>query len=156
MRQTLKMREDAGAVDGDNNGFVNIPLAAREVLAAVYMREVGRRTSIASACVQRATSMSQRSPKNLAAAATKMRPDSRSKATGTKRKEIVEAVRDAIERCGSHRDWRYYVLLTFFKIRISAAICIVQGRAFCQTVRESKKSVTNGVAKIIAKTPKAC
>ena len=41
LRQTLKMREIAGAVDGDNNGFVNIPLAARDVLAVVYMREVG-------------------------------------------------------------------------------------------------------------------
>jgi bifunctional oligoribonuclease and PAP phosphatase NrnA len=41
MRQTLDMREVAGAVDGDNNGFVNIPLAAREVLASIYMREVG-------------------------------------------------------------------------------------------------------------------
>jgi phosphoesterase RecJ-like protein len=41
MRQTLAMRAEAGAVDGDNNGFVNIPLAAREVLAVVYMREVG-------------------------------------------------------------------------------------------------------------------
>jgi phosphoesterase RecJ-like protein len=26
--------------DGDNNGFVNIPLAAKEVVASVYMREV--------------------------------------------------------------------------------------------------------------------
>lgn len=41
LRQTLKMRKLAGAVDGDNNGFVNIPLAAREVLAAIYMREIG-------------------------------------------------------------------------------------------------------------------
>ena len=41
MRQTLAMRKQAAAVDGDNNGFVNIPLAAREVLAVVYMREVG-------------------------------------------------------------------------------------------------------------------
>lgn len=41
MRQTLAMREAAGAVDGDNNGFVNIPLAAREVQAVIYMREVG-------------------------------------------------------------------------------------------------------------------
>lgn len=40
MRQTLEMRRIAGAVDGDNNGFVNIPLAAREVVASVYMREV--------------------------------------------------------------------------------------------------------------------
>ncbi|HMJ07908.1 MAG TPA: bifunctional oligoribonuclease/PAP phosphatase NrnA [Pyrinomonadaceae bacterium] len=41
MRQTLAMRSDSGAVDGDNNGFVNIPLAAREVVAVVYMREAG-------------------------------------------------------------------------------------------------------------------
>ena len=41
LRQTLEMRKIAAAVDGDNNGFVNIPLAAREVLAVVYMREVG-------------------------------------------------------------------------------------------------------------------
>ena len=40
MRQTLNMKEMSGAVDGDNSGFVNIPLAAREVLAVVYMREV--------------------------------------------------------------------------------------------------------------------
>ena len=39
MRQTLEMAENAGAVDGDNNGFVNIPLAAAEVEATVYMRE---------------------------------------------------------------------------------------------------------------------
>ncbi len=41
MRQTLEMKENSKAVDGDNNGFVNIPLAAREVVASVYMREVG-------------------------------------------------------------------------------------------------------------------
>lgn len=41
MRQTLEMRKVAGAVDGDNNGFVNIPLAAKEVEAVVYTREVG-------------------------------------------------------------------------------------------------------------------
>ena len=41
MRQTIEMHNTAGAVDGDNNGFVNIPLAAKEVLAAVYMREIG-------------------------------------------------------------------------------------------------------------------
>jgi phosphoesterase RecJ-like protein len=40
MRQTLAMREQAEAVDGDNNGFVNIPLAAKEVEAVIYMREV--------------------------------------------------------------------------------------------------------------------
>lgn len=41
MRQTQAMHDIAGAVDGDNNGFVNIPLAARDVVAVVYMREVG-------------------------------------------------------------------------------------------------------------------
>lgn len=40
MRQTREMGDDSGSVDGDNNGFVNIPLAARDVLAAVYIREV--------------------------------------------------------------------------------------------------------------------
>ncbi len=40
MRQTLEMAKSSDAVDGDNNGFVNIPLAAKEVEAVVYMREV--------------------------------------------------------------------------------------------------------------------
>jgi bifunctional oligoribonuclease and PAP phosphatase NrnA len=40
MRQTLEMSDNAEAVDGDNNGFVNIPLAAKDVEAVLYMREV--------------------------------------------------------------------------------------------------------------------
>lgn len=40
MRQTLAMAVESGSVDGDNNGFVNIPLAAKEVEAVIYMREV--------------------------------------------------------------------------------------------------------------------
>jgi len=40
MRHTLDMQDSSGAVDGDNNGFVNIPLAAKDVVAAVYMREI--------------------------------------------------------------------------------------------------------------------
>ncbi len=39
MRQTVEMKELSGAVDGDNNGFVNIPLAAKEIEAVIYMRE---------------------------------------------------------------------------------------------------------------------
>jgi phosphoesterase RecJ-like protein len=39
MRQTLEMAESANAVEGDNSGFVNIPLSAQEVEAVVYMRE---------------------------------------------------------------------------------------------------------------------
>ena len=41
MRQTMEMRLSSGMVDGDNNGFVNIPLTAKEVLASFYMREIG-------------------------------------------------------------------------------------------------------------------
>ena len=40
MRQTLDMVAVAEAIDGDNNGFVNMPLAAAEVVASFYMREV--------------------------------------------------------------------------------------------------------------------
>jgi bifunctional oligoribonuclease and PAP phosphatase NrnA len=40
MRQTLEMIEDTDSVEGDNSGFVNIPLTAKEVEAVVYMREV--------------------------------------------------------------------------------------------------------------------
>ncbi len=39
MRQTLAMADNAESVDGDNNGFVNIPLAAKDVEAVLYMRE---------------------------------------------------------------------------------------------------------------------
>ena len=39
MRQTLAMAENADSSDGDNNGFVNIPLAAKEIEAVLYMRE---------------------------------------------------------------------------------------------------------------------
>lgn len=40
LRQTLETTKNAGAVDGDNNGFANIPLVAKKVEAVVYMREV--------------------------------------------------------------------------------------------------------------------
>lgn len=40
LRQSLEMKKNAEAVEGDNNGFVNIPLMAREVQAVAYMREV--------------------------------------------------------------------------------------------------------------------
>lgn len=39
MRQTLDMVEETDAVEGDNSGFVNIPLMAKDVEAVVYMRE---------------------------------------------------------------------------------------------------------------------
>ncbi|MFN3330837.1 MAG: DHH family phosphoesterase, partial [Pyrinomonadaceae bacterium] len=44
MRQSLEMVEKTGAVDGDNAGFVNIPLSAKEIKAVVYMRETQPQT----------------------------------------------------------------------------------------------------------------
>jgi phosphoesterase RecJ-like protein len=40
MRQSIQMVEESAAVEGDNNGFVNIPLTASDVTASFYMREV--------------------------------------------------------------------------------------------------------------------
>jgi phosphoesterase RecJ-like protein len=97
MRQTLKMREEAGAVDGDNNGFVNIPLAAREILACVYMREVGEG-------VYR-VSLRSKGDINVAKVAERWGGGGHRNAAGlriegdwdAKERELVEAVRDAVE-----------------------------------------------------------
>ncbi len=40
MRHSILMTETTDSSEGDNYGFVNIPLMAREVEAVVYMREV--------------------------------------------------------------------------------------------------------------------
>lgn len=40
LRQTIAMRQSSNAVDGDNNGFVNIPLAAKDVVVSMLMREM--------------------------------------------------------------------------------------------------------------------
>ncbi|MEJ7847012.1 MAG: bifunctional oligoribonuclease/PAP phosphatase NrnA [Pyrinomonadaceae bacterium] len=96
MRQTLEMKESSNAVDGDNNGFVNIPLAAREVLASVYMREVGDdkfRVSLRS-----------KGNINVARVAEKFGGGGHNNAAGlrvegdwdAKEKEIVEAVSKAV------------------------------------------------------------
>ena len=98
MRQTLKMREEAGAVDGDNNGFVNIPLAAREILACVYMREVGEG-------VYR-VSLRSKGDINVAKVAERWGGGGHRNAAGlriegdwdAKERELFEAVRDAVER----------------------------------------------------------
>ena len=98
MRQTLKMREEAGAVDGDNNGFVNIPLAAREILACVYMREVGEG-------VYR-VSLRSKGDINVAKVAERWGGGGHRNAAGlriegdwdAKERELVEAVREAVER----------------------------------------------------------
>ena len=98
MRQTLKMREEAGAVDGDNNGFVNIPLAARDILACVYMREVGQD-------VYR-VSLRSKGDINVAKVAERWGGGGHRNAAGlrieggwdAKELELVEAVREAVER----------------------------------------------------------
>lgn len=103
LRQTLKMREIAGAIDGDNNGFVNIPLAAREILAVVYMREVG--------ADEYRVSLRSKGDINVAKVAEKFGGGGHRNASGlriqgdwdAKEQELVEAVREAVERASL--DW---------------------------------------------------
>ncbi|MCC7307242.1 MAG: bifunctional oligoribonuclease/PAP phosphatase NrnA [Acidobacteria bacterium] len=98
LRQTLKMRESAGAVDGDNNGFVNIPLSARDILAAVYMREVGPNEYRAS--------LRSKGDINVAKVAEAFGGGGHRNAAGLKvegdwdekEAELVAAVREAVER----------------------------------------------------------
>lgn len=98
LRQTLKMRQEAGAVDGDNNGFVNIPLAAREILAAVYMREVGGN--------KYRVSLRSKGDINVAKVAERFGGGGHRNAAGlqiegdwdAKEAELVKAVREAVER----------------------------------------------------------
>jgi len=103
LRQTLKMRELAGAVDGDNNGFVNIPLTAREILAVVYMREVGPD--------EYRVSLRSKGDINVARVAEKFGGGGHRNAAGLrvvgdwdeKERELIAAVREAVER--SSIDW---------------------------------------------------
>jgi bifunctional oligoribonuclease and PAP phosphatase NrnA len=98
LRQTLKMREAAGAVDGDNNGFVNIPLSAREILAAVYMREVGEN--------EYRVSLRSKGDINVAKVAERYGGGGHRNAAGlkvegdwdVKEAELVAAVREAVDR----------------------------------------------------------
>ncbi len=97
LRQTLEMRQKAGAVDGDNNGFVNIPLSAREILAAVYMREVGENTY--------RVSLRSKGDINVAKVAEKFGGGGHRNAAGLKiegdwdekEAELVAAVREAVD-----------------------------------------------------------
>ena len=103
MRQTLQMRENAGAVDGDNNGFVNIPLAARDVLAVVYMREVGEG--------RYRVSLRSKGGINVAKVAETFGGGGHKNAAGLqvegdwdeKEREIVEAVKAAVSK--AEDDW---------------------------------------------------
>jgi bifunctional oligoribonuclease and PAP phosphatase NrnA len=103
MRQTLEMKEVSGAVDGDNNGFVNMPLAAREVVAALYMREVGPESY--------RVSLRSKGDINVAKIAEKFGGGGHKNAAGLrvdgnwdeKENEIVSAMIEAIEKASG--DW---------------------------------------------------
>ena len=101
MRQTQAMHDTAGAVDGDNNGFVNIPLAARDVVAVVYMREVGEN--------QFRASLRSKGDINVAKVAEKFGGGGHKNASGLsidgdwdeKEKIIVDALLAAVEKVDS-------------------------------------------------------
>lgn len=103
MRQTLEMKEVSGAVDGDNNGFVNMPLAAREVVAALYMREVGPESY--------RVSLRSKGEINVAKIAEKFGGGGHKNAAGLrvdgnwdeKENEIVSAMIEAVEKASG--DW---------------------------------------------------
>jgi len=98
MRQTLEMKQNSGAVDGDNNGFVNIPLAAKEVEAVVYMREVEPNKF--------RVSLRSKDGINIARVAEKFGGGGHKNAAGCraegdwdqKEEEIVEAVIEAVDK----------------------------------------------------------
>lgn len=102
MRQTLEMSENTEAVDGDNNGFVNIPLAARDVEAVVYMRETLPGTY--------RVSLRSKNGVNVAKVAEKFGGGGHKNAAGCRvsgdwnerEKEIVSALAEAVEK--SHSD----------------------------------------------------
>lgn len=103
MRQTLEMKDISGAVDGDNNGFVNMPLAAREVVASLYMREVAPESY--------RVSLRSKGDINVAKIAEKFGGGGHKNAAGLrvdgnwdeKENEIVSAMLEAVEKASG--DW---------------------------------------------------
>ena len=110
LRQTLAMRKEADAVDGDNNGFVNIPLAARDVMAVVYMREVGPD--------EYRVSLRSKGDINVARVAEKFGGGGHRNAAGLrivgdwdeKERELVAAVKDAVDK--AHETWAVDITVT--------------------------------------------
>jgi phosphoesterase RecJ-like protein len=104
MRQSLEMAENAEAVDGDNNGFVNIPLAAKEVEAVVYMREVQPNAY--------RVSLRSKDDINVARVAEKFKGGGHKNAAGcrvegdwdAREKEIVSALTEAVEKAHDNKD----------------------------------------------------
>jgi bifunctional oligoribonuclease and PAP phosphatase NrnA len=110
LRQTLAMRKEAEAVDGDNNGFVNIPLAARDVLAVVYMREVGPE--------EYRVSLRSKGDINVARVAEKFGGGGHRNAAGLRvvgnwdeqERELVAAVKEAVDK--AHETWAGDITIT--------------------------------------------
>ena len=110
LRQTLAMRKEADAVDGDNNGFVNIPLAARDVLAVIYMREVGPD--------EYRVSLRSKGDINVARVAEKFGGGGHRNAAGLrivgnwdeKEQELVAAVKEAVDQ--AHERWAVDITVT--------------------------------------------
>ncbi len=110
LRQTLAMRAEAEAIDGDNNGFVNIPLAARDVLAVVYMREVGEN--------RYRVSLRSKGDINVARVAEKFGGGGHRNAAGLqiegvwdeKESELVAAVKEAVDK--SDETWAGDITVT--------------------------------------------
>ncbi|MEO6052107.1 MAG: bifunctional oligoribonuclease/PAP phosphatase NrnA [Pyrinomonadaceae bacterium] len=102
MRQTIEMQESSGAIDGDNNGFVNIPLAAKDVVAAVYMREIGPR--------QYRASLRSKGDINVAKVAEQFGGGGHKNASGLsidgdwdeKERELIAALAIAVEKAGEN------------------------------------------------------
>lgn len=98
LRQSLEMEKKSGSTDGDNNGFVNMPLAAKEVEAVVFMREVQPEAY--------RVSLRSKGDLNVARIAEKFGGGGHKNAAGCRvtgnwderEREIVEAVIEAVEK----------------------------------------------------------
>jgi phosphoesterase RecJ-like protein len=98
LRQDLEMVDESGAVDGDNNGFVNLPLMAKDVVAVVFMKEVRPETY--------RVSLRSKGDINVAKVAEKFGGGGHKNAAGCRvtgdwdanEQEIINAVTEAVER----------------------------------------------------------
>jgi bifunctional oligoribonuclease and PAP phosphatase NrnA len=102
MRQSLEMIDKTGAVDGDNAGFVNIPLEAKEIKAVVYMRETQHQTY--------RVSLRSKGKIDIAKVAEKFGGGGHKNAAGCRvqgdwdywERQIVKAVIEAVEQAEDH------------------------------------------------------
>ena len=104
MRQTLEMKKASGSTDGDNSGFVNIPLSAKEVVAAIYMCEIAPN--------KYRISLRSKGDINVAHIAEKFEGGGHKNAAGCrvvgnwdiKEREIIAAVIEAVEQSNNQNE----------------------------------------------------